>query len=408
MTDPAALDAADPLAHFRERFALPDGVIYLDGNSLGARPIAVEQRLFRTVKEEWGEGLIGSWNDAGWIEAPARVGDKIGRLIGAQPGEVIAGDSTSVNLFKALTAAISLAPERRVILSERGNFPTDGYIMQGIAALSGGRIEARLVEPEKLEDAIDEDVAAVLLTQVHYKTGRMRDLARTTAAAHDHGALIVWDLSHSAGAVPVDLSAADADFAVGCGYKYLNGGPGAPAFLYVARRHQDRVTPALSGWFGHAEPFAFEDGYRPAEGVGRFQVGTPPILGLAALEVGVDLFLEADMAAVRAKSVSLSELFAARMEPLCAQHGFKLASPRDPAERGSQLAYRHPEGYAIMRALIDRGVIGDFRAPDILRFGFTPLYTSHREVAEAVAILASVMDAREWDREEYRVRRAVT
>lgn len=405
---PGELDAADPLAHFRDRFALPDGVIYLDGNSLGARPKAVEGRLLDTVRNEWGEGLITSWNKAGWVNMPRRFGDKIARLVGAGEGEVIACDSTSVNIFKALCAALTLSPERNVILSEEGNFPTDVYIMQGIEALTGRRVSATLVQPNRIEDAIDANVAAVLLTQVHYKTGRMRDMARTTEIAHRHGAAMIWDLSHSAGAVPVDLTAAGADFAVGCGYKYLNGGPGAPGFLYVARRHQDRVTPALTGWFGHAAPFAFEDRYEPAPGIARFLVGTPPVLGLAALEVGVDLFLEADMAQVRAKSVMLSQLFIERMAPLAERWGFELASPADPAERGSQVSYRHPEGYAIMQALIARGVIGDFRAPDILRFGFTPLYTTHAEVAAAASHIDAVMAASEWDRPEYKVRSAVT
>jgi kynureninase len=405
---PDQLDAADPLAHFRGRFALPEGVIYLDGYSLGARPLAVDARLHAVVTGEWGDGLIRSWNSADWIAAPRRIGDKIARLVGARPGEVIACDSTSINVFKALTAALSLAPDRSVILTERGNFPTDAYMMQGIAALTGGRIEARLVEPAAFEAAIDGSVAAVLVTQVHYKTGRMREMAGLTAAAHRAGAAIVWDLSHSVGAIPVDLSGAQADFAVGCGYKYLNGGPGAPAFLYVAQRHQDRVVPALSGWFGHADPFAFDDAYRPAAGIERFLVGTPPVLGLAALEVGVDLMLEADMAAVRAKSHSLAALFIDRMAPLVAEHGFALASPAEPAERGSQISYRHPEGYAIMQALIARGVIGDFRAPDILRFGFTPLYLSHAEVSAAADMVATVMRERAWDRPEYRVRAAVT
>jgi kynureninase len=405
---PEELDAADPLAHFRDRFALPEGVIYLDGNSLGARPKAVEARLLDTVKNDWGEGLITSWNKAGWVNMPQRIGDKIARLVGAGEGEVIACDSTSVNIFKALCAALALSPERNVILSEQGNFPTDVYIMQGIEALTGRQVSAQLVQPDEIEDAIGENVAAVLLTQVHYKTGRMRDMARTTEIAHRHGAAMIWDLSHSAGALPVDLNAAQADFAVGCGYKYLNGGPGAPGFLYVARRHQDRVTPALTGWFGHAAPFAFEDRYEPAPGIARFLVGTPPVLGLAALEVGVDLFLEADMAQVRAKSISLSQLFIELMASLAERWGFGLASPADPAERGSQVSYRHPQGYAIVQALIARGVIGDFRAPDILRFGFTPLYTTHAEVAAAVDHLDAVMAAGEWDRAEYKVRSAVT
>jgi len=405
---PAELDAADPLAHFRDRFALPAGVIYLDGNSLGARPKAAAARIEDAVLREWGEGLITSWNAAGWVDAPRRVGDKIAGLIGAGEGEVVVCDSTSVNVFKMLNAALSLSPDRNVSLSERGNFPTDVYILQGIEALTGRKVVAKLVEPGEIESAIDDSVVAVLLTQVHYKTGAMRDMARTTRLAQANGALTVWDLSHSAGAIPVDLTGANADFAVGCGYKYLNGGPGAPAFLYVARRHQDRIAPALTGWFGHADPFAFDDAYRPARGIGRFLVGTPPVLGMTALEVGVDLFLEADMAHVRAKSISLSQMFVERMAPLCAAHGFALASPLDPAQRGSQVSYRHPEGYAIMQALIARGVIGDFRAPDILRFGFTPLYTTHVEVAAAVDHIDGVMAAGEWDRPEYKVRSAVT
>ena len=401
-------DTDDPLARFRDRFALPKGVIYLDGNSLGALPKSTPGRLAATIAEEWGEGLITSWNAAGWVAAPQRIGDKIARLIGAGDGEVIACDSTSINVFKLLTAALSLQLGRTTILSESGNFPTDVYMMQGLETLTGGRVGAKLVAPEAIDDAIDDDVAVLLLTQVHYKTGRMRDLAATTARAHVAGALVVWDLSHSAGAVPVDLTAANADFAVGCGYKYLNGGPGAPAWLYVARRHQNRVTPALSGWFGHAAPFDFVDEYRPAAGITRFLCGTPPVIGLTALECGVDLLLEADMAAVRAKSLALAERFAARMQPLCGRHGFTLVSPADPGQRGSQIAYAHPEGYAIMQALIARGVIGDFRAPDILRFGLTPLYLRFGDVDRAVAILAEIMDADAWDRPEYKVRAAVT
>ena len=401
-------DADDPLAPFRARFGLPEGTIYLDGNSLGALPLATPRRLAEVVHEEWGRGLITSWNAAGWVAAPQRVGDKIARLVGAHEGEAIACDSTSVNLFKLLTAALSLRPERTTILSESGNFPTDVYMMQGIETLTRGAVRARLVGPDEIEAVLDDRVAVLLLTQVHYKTGRMRDIAALTARAHACGALTIWDLSHSAGAVPVDLAAAQADFAVGCGYKYLNGGPGAPAWLYVARRHQDRVSPVLSGWFGHARPFDFTDDYQPAVGIARFLCGTPPVLGLAALECGVDLMLEADMAQIRAKSVALGELFVADMAPLCERFGFTLASPADPAARGSQIAYAHPEAYAIVQALIARGVIGDFRAPDILRFGLTPLYLRFADVERAVAILGEIMEARAWDRPEYRVRAAVT
>lgn len=404
----AARDAADPLREFRERFVLPEGVIYLDGNSLGCLPKATAPRLAEVVQQEWGAGLIGSWNSAGWVEAPGRVGDKIARLISAAPGEVVACDSTSVNVFKALCAALSVNLGRTTILSERGNFPTDVYMMQGLEALTGRRVTARLVDGEGIESAIGDDTAAVLLTQVHYRTGRIRDMAATTAAVHAKGALVIWDLSHSAGAIPVDLNAASADFAVGCGYKFLNGGPGAPGYIFVAERHQASAQPALSGWFGHARPFEFEDAYAPAEGIKRFLVGTPPILGLAALEVGVDLLLEADMAAVRAKSVALGELFAEEMEPLCAEHGFTLASPADAAARGSQISYAHPEAYPIVQALIARGVVGDFRAPDVLRFGLTPLYTSFADVVAAVDAIRAVMGERAWDRPEFKVRAAVT
>jgi kynureninase len=406
MTDPATLDAADPLAHFRERFALPAGTIYLDGNSLGARPNAAAHRIAEVVEEEWGEGLIGSWNAADWVGAPRRIGDKIARLIGADAGEVIACDSTSINVFKALCAALSLNPGRKVILSERGNFPTDLYMMQGLAGLTG--VEARTVEPDEVEAALDTQVAVLLLTQVHYKTGAMRDMAAVTRRAHEAGALAIWDLSHSAGAVPVDLNAANADFAIGCGYKFLNGGPGAPAYIFVAARHQATAQPALSGWFGHAAPFAFSDDYRPAPGIERFLCGTPPVLGLAGLECGVDLMLESDMEAVRAKSLSLARLFAERMAPVCAEHDFELAGPSAAEARGSQISYRHPEGYPIIQALKARGVIGDFRDPDVLRFGLTPLYLSHAEVARAVEIIGEVMASGAWDRPEHKVRSAVT
>jgi kynureninase len=402
-------DATDPLAHFRERFAIPEGVIYLDGNSLGALPVAAPARLAGVIEDEWGRGLITSWNAARWIEAPQRIGDKIARLVGAGSGEVIACDSTSVNLFKLLTAALALRPDRATILSERGNFPTDVYMMQGIETLTRGAVQSRLVDPDAIEAALDDgDVAVLLLTQVHYKTGRMRDMAELTTRAHARGALVIWDLSHSAGAVPVDLTAANADFAVGCGYKYLNGGPGAPAWLYVARRHQDTVQPALSGWFGHARPFDFTDAYEPAAGITRFLCGTPPVLGLAALECGVELMLEADTSQLRAKSLALGDLFAARMAPLEQRHGLTLASPADPAVRGSQIAYAHPEAYGIVQALIARRVIGDFRAPDILRFGLTPLYLRFADVERAVAMLDEVMATRAWDRPEYRVRAQVT
>jgi len=406
--DCRTLDAADPLALFRERFVLEDGVIYLDGNSLGALPVATAERLGQVVGDEWGRGLIRSWNAAGWMDQPGRVGDKIAALIGAGPGEVVAADSTSVNIFKALTAALQLNPGRRVLLSERGSFPTDIYMMQGLETLLDGRVAARFVDPDEVLGALDDDVAVLLLTHVHYKSGRIWDMAGVTRAAHDAGALVIWDLSHSAGALPVDLNGAEADFAVGCGYKYLNGGPGAPAFIFVAGRHQAGAPPALSGWLGHGDPFAFDDRYWPAAGIERYRCGTPGVLAMAALEVGVDLMAEADMTALRAKSGRLGDLFLALVDDLCAGHGFSPACPREAAERGSQVSLHHEQGYAIMQALIADGVIGDFRAPDILRFGFAPLYVRYVDVYDAVAKLAAIMREGAWERPEFQVRQAVT
>jgi kynureninase len=403
-----ALDRADPLAPFRARFALPDGIVYLDGNSLGALPKATPARLAAVIESEWGDGLIRSWNRHGWIDLPRRVGDKIGRLIGARPGEVMVADSTSVNLFKLIAAALRLRPERRIIVSERENFPTDLYVAQGLIELLGARHELRLATPETLDDVVGDDVALVLLTHVNYRSGRMHDMAAVTRLAHEAGALMLWDLAHSAGALPVELAGCDADLAVGCGYKYLNGGPGAPAFLYVAQRLQDSFRSPLTGWLGHAAPFDFDPLYRPAPGIASAIVGTPPILSLAALEIGIDLALEADLAAVRAKSLALVHLFVERVTESCAGFGLTLASPARDAERGSQICYAHPEGYAIMQALIARGVIGDFRAPDILRFGFTPLYTSFAEIYDAVEILRAVLVSGEWDRPEFKQRAAVT
>jgi len=403
-----ALDAGDPLAGFRERFALPDGVIYLDGNSLGALPKATLDRVTQVIGEEWGGSLIRGWTAHHWIDLPRRVGDKIGQLIGAQPGEVLVADSTSVNLFKLMAAALRLQPERRVILSERSNFPTDLYIAEGLIDLLGGRHELRLVDGAGIADAIDGDTALVSLTHVNYRTGAMHDLGDITARAQRAGALTLWDLAHSAGAVPVDLNGAKADFAVGCGYKYLNGGPGAPAFLFAASRHHVELRPALSGWMGHAAGFAFESCYRPAAGLERMLVGTPAVISLAALEAGVDLMAEADGAALRAKSRALGSLFAQLVAQRCAGHGLRLASPADDAARGSQICFAHDHGYPIMQAMIARGVIGDFRAPDILRFGFAPLYVRHADVWHAVDHLRAVMDSGEWGRPEFHGRASVT
>lgn len=402
-----ALDARDPLASFRDAFQLRDGLIYLDGNSLGALPRATQERVGTAIAGEWGEGLIASWLTADWVNAPRRVGDKIAPLIGAEPGEVIVADSTSVNIFKALTAACSLRSDRTVILSETSNFPTDVYMMQGIEAFSRGQLRAVAVEPSAIADRLADDVAVLLLTQVHYKSGRIRDMAEFTRRAHDVGALIVWDLSHSAGAIEVDLNGASADFAVGCGYKYLNGGPGAPAYIFAARRHHAAV-PVLSGWFGHASPFAFEEDYRPADGIERFLCGTPPVLGLTALECGVELLARADMSAIRRKSRELGDLFIERMTERCGEFGFRLISPPDSAHRGSQISYAHPNGYEIVQALKAQDVVGDFRAPDVLRFGLTPLYLRFVDVFDAVERLREICLTRAWDRTEFRQRAIVT
>ena len=402
-----AADAGDPLRAFRDRFHLPQGVVYLDGNSLGALPTATPSRLQAVVEVEWGHDLIGSWNGHDWFNAPRRIGDKIAGVIGAGPGEVMVADSTSVNLFKALAAALQARPGRSVILSEPGNFPTDLYVAQGVARLLPDR-RVMTVPVDELAAEIDADTAVVMLTHVHYKTGRRLDMARLTAAAHAKGALVIWDLSHSVGAIEVDLSGCGADAAVGCGYKYLNGGPGAPAFIYVPRRLQSELHSPLSGWMGHAEPFAFDDDYRPHGGIERFACGTPAILGLAALEQGVDLVLEAGIAAAAIKAERLTDGFIAGVEARCAGYDLVLATPRDFAERGSHVSFRHPHAYEVCRALIDRGVVGDFRAPDILRFGFTPLYTSFADVWRAVEVLSDVLATRSWDQDTYRVRTAVT
>jgi kynureninase len=406
--DAQALDAADPLARFRTAFALPAGVIYLDGNSLGPPPVAAHERLAQASRHEWGEGLVRSWNTAGWIDAPLRVGAKVARLIGAKPGEVAVADSTSVNLFKLAAGALSLRPGRTTILSEAGNFPTDLYALQGLSALLGGKARLKTVAAEDLAGAIDEDTAVVVLTHIHYKSALRWDMAKITAAAHAKGALMLWDLCHSAGAVAVDLGGAAADLAVGCSYKYLNGGPGAPAFLFVAERHQAAIRSPLTGWMGHAEPFAFEDGYRSAGDIRGQITGTPPILGLAALEAGVDLQLEADPVQVEAKGLALAALFIGEVEARAGDRDLRLASPREASMRGLHVAFAHPEGYAIVQAMMAEGVVGDFRAPDIARFGFSPLFLSYAEVWDAAAALAEVVDSRAWDQPQFRIRAAVT
>lgn len=387
-------------------FHLPEGIIYLDGNSLGPLPKSAAARVARAVSAEWGEMLITGWNKAGWMAQPAVLGERIGALIGAVPGHTVIGDTLSIKVHQALAAALQLRPNRKVILSDTGNFPTDLYMAEGlIAALSQGH-SLKTVAPEDVASHITEDVAVLMLTEVDYRTGRLHDMAALTAQAHAKGALTVWDLAHSAGAIPVDVAAAKADFAIGCTYKYLNAGPGAPAFIYVAPRHIETVQPALSGWLGHAAPFAFDPGYRPGAGIERMRVGTPPVLQMAALEAALDVWDQADIHDVRARSIELTEQFIAGVEAACPD--LALASPRDAHVRGSQVSFRHADGYAIMQALIARGVIGDFRAPDVMRFGFTPLYIDTSDVRAAVAILRDILQNRLWDRSEYKTRSAVT
>ena len=404
--DIARLDAADPLAARRALFALPAGVIYLDGNSLGALPKSVAPRLARAVEHEWGVGLIRSWNDADWYPAPQRVGNRIAKLIGAADGEVVCADSTSVNLFKVLVAALRMRPGRTRIVGERGNFPTDAYVASGVAELMSAQFVA--LEPDEVLAAIDERTAIVSLTHVNYKTGRVYDMAGITRRAHEVGALVVWDLCHTAGALPCDLNGNDADFAVGCGYKYFNGGPGAPAFVFVAQRHQDAVRQPLTGWHGHARPFEFTQDYAPGSGIDRMLVGTASQLGLIALEQALSAFDGVDMQQLRRKSELMTDLFIRLTDQELAGYGFGLASPRDAAQRGSQVSLTHPEGYAIMQALIARGVIGDFRAPDILRFGFTPLYTRFVDAWDAVEHLRQVLATDEWRQPRFARRNAVT
>ena len=397
-------DAADPLSEFRDRFDLPEGVIYLDGNSLGALPKSTPDRLAKVIAKEWGRDLIKSWNTADWISLPQRVGAKIAPLIGAKPHEVIVADSVSVNLFKLMSAALAMKSGRKVILSEPGNFPTDLYMIQGLE--KQGLATQGLAERDAIADALGDDVALLLLTHVHYKTGQKYDMAALTRAAHEAGALVLWDLSHTGGAMPIALNECGADFAVGCGYKYLNGGPGAPAYAFVAERHHETLEQPLSGWMGHAQPFAFDDDYRPAPGVDRLLCGTAPILSVAALEEGVDLVAEIGVDRLWEKSRALSEFF----RECLSEKGvtLDLVSPEDAGHRGSQLSFRHEDAYALCQALIARGVIGDFRAPDVLRLGFAPAYLSFEDMAETARHLAEVLESGEWQRDEFRKRAAVT
>ncbi len=390
----------------RSLFRIPDGTIYLDGNSLGPLPLAALERVRQVMADEWGNELIRGWNTAGWMAAPRRVGERIGALIGAEQGQVVVGDTLSIKVYQALAAALALSPSRRVILSDSGNFPSDLYMAEGlIRSLAQGHV-LKVVAPEEVEAAIDDQVAVLLLTEVDYRTGRLHDMGALTRKAHAAGALAVWDLAHSAGAIPVDVAGSRADFAIGCTYKYLNGGPGAPAFIYVAPRHADRALPALSGWMGHEAPFAFDRDYRPGRGIERMRVGTPPIIALAALDAALDVWDGVSLTEVRAASIALSELFIAEVEARCPD--LTLASPRDPQRRGSQVSFRHPSGYAIMQALIAEHVIGDFRAPDIMRFGFTPLYIGEAEVRGAVAVLDDILKTRRWDQPAFHARALVT
>ena len=404
-----AMDTADVLRPLRDRFLLPDGLIYLDGNSLGAGSPVAFAELEKAAALEWGRDLIRSWNSAGWFELPVELGDRIGRLIGAAAGQTVVCDTTTVNIYKALHAAIGLRPGRSVIVAEGGSFPTDLYAAEGVASTRPG-VSLRLegVDAPTIEDLIDERVAAVLVNHVNYKTGELRDMAALTRKAHEAGALVVWDLCHSAGALPVDLDGSQADFAVGCTYKYLNGGPGSPAFIYVARRHLAEARQPLSGWWAHARPFAFERSFDPSASIRGFQCGTQPMLSMRALKGALDIWDDVDMVALRAKSMALTGLFIELVEARCAGYGLELESPRDGARRGSQVAFAHPHAYEIMQALIERDVVGDFRASSTLRFGFAPLYVGFKDVWRAVEVLQDVLRSGVWKDRRFATRAAVT
>ena len=399
-----AQDAADPLAATRGLFALPDGIIYLDGNSLGAPPVAAAARAAELIGTQWGQGLVSSWNSAGWVDLPVRLGQMAAPLIGADADEVIVCDSASINLFKLLSTAIAMRPERGTIIMEAGDFPTNGYIAQGLS----DRATIRFVARDQVADAVDTDTIALCLTHAHFKTGQVHDMASLTMRAHAAGALAIWDISHSVGALPVDLNCAAADFATGCTYKFLNGGPGAPAMLFAAKRHLNAARQPLQGWWGHADPFAFEADYVPRGDIHQFLTGTPPILSMALVETGLAIHRQADMALLRVKSQALGDLMIRLIEGRCADHGFVLVSPRDASQRSSQVSFAHPQGYPIMQALIAAGVIGDFRAPDLLRFGFAPLYVRFVDIWDAVDRLAMIMDSRTWAEPRFAERQAVT
>ncbi len=390
----------------RALFDLPDGLIYLDGNSLGPLPHAAKARVAKAVSDEWGEMLIGGWNTAGWMDMPQHLGNRIAPLIGAEQDTVLVGDTLSIRVYQCLAAALDLVADRKVILSDRGNFPTDLYMAEGLINTLERGHELRLVDPDAVADHLTDDVAVLMLTEVDYRTGRKHDMAALTKQAQAKGIVTFWDLAHSAGALPVDLRACNVDFAAGCTYKYLNAGPGAPAFAYVAPKWAESVKPALPGWLGHAAPFAFETEYRPAHGAARMRVGTPPVLQMAALDAALDVWDQVDLQSVREQSLALTDAFMDLVATSCPS--LTCITPSDHAQRGSQVSFRHPDGYAIMQALIARGVIGDFRAPDILRFGITPLYISDRDIERAVAILADILKNTLWDRPEYHQRAQVT
>ncbi|WP_299078443.1 kynureninase [uncultured Paraglaciecola sp.] len=409
LEDIIALDKADPLAHKRQEFELPANTIYLDGNSLGALPKAVKTTVAEVVTQQWGEDLIKSWNSHNWIDLPIKVGEKIAPLIGADSGQVICCDSISVNLFKLLSGALKLNYGRKVVLSTSDNFPTDLYMVQGLSELLGPELCAlQLVAEQNIEQSLNESVAVLLLTQVNFRSGNLLDMQRLTKLAHDKGILVIWDLAHSAGAVPVELDKCDVDFAVGCGYKYLNGGPGAPAFLYVASRHQAAVKQPLSGWMGHAAPFAFDPKYQPSASINQFQSGTPSVIAMSALDAALDVWQDVDMLQLRDKSLALADVFIRLVNGQDCLSELQLCSPDKAAQRGSQLAYSHDDAFAICQALIEKGVVADFRAPNILRFGFTPLYTSFEDVWKAVATLATIVETELFKEQGFNVPLKVT
>jgi kynureninase len=402
------LDKDDPLASFRAEFFLPEGIIYFNGNSLGAMPRKAAQRARRVVETEWATGLIGSMNSAGWFELPSTLGRKVASLVGAKPNEVVITDSTGINLYKVLAAALQIQPERRVIVMQGSNFPTDNYMVEGLLTQLGDGYEIRYAEADQIMAAIDDDVAAICMTHVHYKTSHILDMAAITDRAHAVGAAAIWDLCHSAGAMPVDLNQCNVDFAVACTYKYLNGGPGSPAMLFAAERHHGKYQQPLKGWFGHAAPFDFERDYRPATDIRQMLSGTQPVVSLSLAEIGFDIMLAADMQALRDKSMRMTDLFVELVEARCGELGIRLASPRNANDRGSQVAFFHDEAYAVVRALHDRGVIGDYRAPGMMRFGFAPLYNSFIDVWNAASILYEVLSSGAWKEAQYHQRKLVT